>query len=342
MATVNPWDNGSNGALGSLPGMGGGSYGAPITAPPGFLAANGAPTMPAGTPQSTATNPTRNDGGSRNGGGTYAGANSAYMPATVPNTRPDGSPGPGGNTTPPPTTTAPRTNPWTQNVTATNWDGSQMSLANPNNPNINYITGDAARNIGAAYGGNIVTGGATTGGAIDADLYGLDMGFGDPFSAGQVQFMRDRGDSEAQIKAHLTHPAMWWANGADPNGVRNSDVNWNFSSPFANNLGTGGVNQAALARTAANQTAFGPNGSVNTQMSVPNVTPQTGNSAYGQAPTTANAGNDAAMSFLMQLLGPQFLQMLLGQSGTTAQRPPALSGTARVGNRYRTYEPRYY
>jgi hypothetical protein len=333
MAIVNPFDNGSNGALGSLPGLGGGSYGSPITAPDGFLAAHGAPTMPSGTPQSTATNPTRNDGGSRNGGGTYASA-----PAPTPRTN---TPAP----TPPPAPAPPRTNPWAQNVTATNWDGSQMSLASPNNPNINYITGDAARNIGAAYGGNIVTGGATTGGAIDQPMYGLDLGFGDPFSAGQVQFMRDRGDSEAQIKAHLTHPAMWWANGADPNGVRNSDVNWNFSSPFANNLGTGGVNQSALARTAANQTAFGPNGSVNTQMSVPNVTPQTGNTAYGQAPTTANsgAGNTAAMSFLMQLLGPQFLQMLLGQGGVqTPQRPPALSGTARVGNRYRTYEPRYY
>lgn len=215
-----------------------------------------------------------------------------------------------------------------------------MSLANPNNPNINYITGDAARSLGSSLGANVVTGGATTGGSIDQPMYGLDFGFGDPFSAGQVQFMRDRGDSEAQIRAHLTHPAMWWANGADPNGVRNSDVNWNFSQPFANNLGAGGINNAALARTSANQTAFGPNGSVNTQMSVPNVAPQAGNSTSAQT----NAGNSGAMAFLAQLLGPQFLQLMLGLGGgsSTPARPPALSGTARVGNRYRTYEPRYY
>lgn len=312
MATINPWDSGSGaGALGSLPGMGGGSYGAPITAPAGFLATNGAPTMPTGGPSNTP---------------------SGNAPATP---TPAATPPPA----PTPSTTSPRTNPWAPNVTATNWDGSQMSLASPGNPNINYITAEAARNIGSAYGGNIVTGGATTGGSIDQPMYGLDMGFGDPFSAGQVQFMRDRGDSEAQIRAHLTHPAMWWANGADPNGVRNSDVNWNFSTPFANNLGTGGVNNAALARTTANQTAFGPQGSVNTQMNVPNVAPQTGNQAAGQ---TADAGNAAAMSFLLQLLGPQFLTLLLGGGGTNAQRPPQLTGTARVGNRYRTYEPRYY
>ena len=178
---------------------------------------------------------TRSPGGT-GGTGQFGGYTGIQTPVTIPNeTRPldpNRRLGRGGESltsspgltqagfTPPPGGGG--LNAWLQSVTAgtVNPDGSagpRVDFATPGHLNVNYITEDAAQRLAQLYGGKRVAQNMSQdygpAGAPSAPIQGIQFAGKnftpysrsdtDPAMAGQVQFWRERGDTEAQIRQRL-------------------------------------------------------------------------------------------------------------------------------------------
>ena len=153
------------------------------------------------------------------------------------------------------------TNPW-QSVTAgtVNEAGApsgQTNFATAQNPNVNYITQDAATQIANMFGGNLLRQnygqGAGPAGAPSAPMYGLDMGAGDPQNMGQIAFWLGRGDNPNDILARLQ------AGIAPPGGVSSrAAANTFYDNPIGQNFQQGQV--SSFVPGTKDGAAFNPTG----------------------------------------------------------------------------------
>lgn len=181
------------------------------------------------------------------------------------------------------------TNPWMQNVTApyaNNMGSGTMNFASPENPNVNYITSDAAKNLANMFGVDLVqqNTGNLMGGGVSAPLYGLDFGAGDPVNAGQVQFWLNRGDKPADILARMQ------AGIAPPLGVASragANLNYDMANPLVNNLN--GNISSFIPGAGKDAQAFAPTGAFQGVSPSTHLGPVMGN--LQQSPTAGAASS---------------------------------------------------
>jgi hypothetical protein len=102
--------------------------------------------------------------------------------------------------------------PWQRNVTAGTVDvtgapAGTVPFSTPQQPNVNYLTQDAAREVARLFGANLqaqaLGGDYGPAGAPSHPIYSLDFGDGRTFTAGQIAYWLQRGDPIQDIWARI-------------------------------------------------------------------------------------------------------------------------------------------